>query len=100
MQLAKTTKKKKSACTGKRCFLCIPINFLCTTKKLKKLLQLAKTNHTYKVLTEYENPLTFIDELKEYYHDRIYKLKKRTRKASMFDSVSYTHLTLPTIYSV
>jgi hypothetical protein len=53
--------------------------------KLEKQLQLAKTKHTYKVLTEYENPLTFIDELKEYYHDRIFKLKKRTRKASMFD---------------
>lgn len=54
-------------------------------KKLEKQLELAKTKHTYKVLTEYENPLTFIDELKEYYHDRIFKLKKRTRKANMYD---------------
>ncbi|NEW79564.1 MAG: hypothetical protein GZ086_09100 [Gelidibacter sp.] len=54
-------------------------------EKLEKQLQIAKTKHTYKVLTEYENPLTFIDELKEYYHDRIFKLKKRTRKANMFD---------------
>lgn len=54
-------------------------------EKLEKQLQLAKTKHTYKVLTEYENPLTFIDELKEYYEDRIFKLKKRTRKANMFD---------------
>ncbi len=53
--------------------------------KLEKQLQLAKNKHTYKVLNEYENPLTFIDELKEYYQDRIFKLKKRTRKASMFD---------------
>lgn len=53
--------------------------------KLEKQLQVAKTKHTYKVLTEYENPLTFIDELKEYYHDRIFKLKKRTRKATLFD---------------
>lgn len=53
--------------------------------KLEKQLQVAKTRHTYKVLTEYENPLTFIDELKEYYRDRIFKLKKRTRKAIMFD---------------
>lgn len=53
--------------------------------KLEKQLQVAKTKHTYKILTEYENPLTFIDELKEYYHDRIFKLKKRTRKANMFD---------------
>jgi len=54
-------------------------------EKLEKQMQLAKNKHTYKVLTEYENPLTFIDELKEYYQDRIYKLKKRTRKANMFD---------------
>ncbi|HEY9170354.1 MAG TPA: hypothetical protein VIN72_12750 [Lutibacter sp.] len=53
--------------------------------KLEKQLELAKIKHTYKVLTEYENPLTFIDELKEYYNDRIFKLKKRTRKANMFD---------------
>lgn len=53
--------------------------------KLEKELQAAKTKHTYKVLTEYENPLTFIDELKDYYNDRIFKLKKRTRKANMFD---------------
>ncbi|HEY9220721.1 MAG TPA: hypothetical protein VIO43_03990 [Lutibacter sp.] len=53
--------------------------------KLEKQLHAAKNKHTYKVLTEYENPLTFIDELKEYYQDRIFKLKKRTRKATMFD---------------
>ena len=52
--------------------------------KLEKQLVLAKTKHTYKVLTEYENPLTFIEELKEYYHDRIFKLKKRTRRANLF----------------
>lgn len=54
-------------------------------EKLKKQLELAKTKHSYKVLTEYENPLTFIDELKDYYKDRIFKLKKRTRKSYMFD---------------
>jgi len=53
-------------------------------EKLEKQLQLAKTKHTYKVLTEYENPLTFIDDLKEYYLDRIFKLKKRTRKANLY----------------
>ncbi|MFA5297325.1 MAG: hypothetical protein WC389_03865 [Lutibacter sp.] len=52
--------------------------------KLEKQLELLKTKHTYKVLTEYENPLTFIEELKEYYHDRIFKLKKRTRRANLF----------------
>jgi len=54
-------------------------------EQLEKLLLVAKSKHTYKVLTEYKNPLTFIDELKEYYRDRIFKLKKRTRKATKFD---------------
>jgi hypothetical protein len=54
-------------------------------EKLEQELLIIKTKHTYKVLAEYENPLTFIDELKEYYNDRIFKLKKRTRKANMFD---------------
>jgi len=51
-------------------------------EQLKKQLKNAKAKHTYKVLTEYESPLRFIDELKEYYSDRIFKLKKRTRKAN------------------
>ena len=46
---------------------------------LKKELELAKGKHTYKVLTTYEDPMLFLDELKAYYQDRIYKLKKRTR---------------------
>jgi len=54
-------------------------------EKLEKLLSNAKKKHTYKVLTEYKNPLIFIDELKAYYKDRIFKLKKRTRKADKFD---------------
>ena len=53
--------------------------------QLEKVLFAARNKHTYKVLTEYKNPLTFIDELKEYYRDRIFKLKKRTRKATKFD---------------
>ncbi|MDP3312205.1 hypothetical protein [Lutibacter sp.] len=48
---------------------------------LNKNIELAKIRHTYKVLLEYPNPLSFIDELKEFYNDRIVKLKKRTRKA-------------------
>ncbi|TYP97943.1 hypothetical protein C7447_103109 [Tenacibaculum adriaticum] len=44
-------------------------------KELKELLE----RYTYKVLIEYENPMLFVDELKEYYNDRIFKLKKRTR---------------------
>ena len=49
--------------------------------QLQKQLEQAKNKHTYKVLTEYEDPFSFISELKEYYADRISKLKKRTRKA-------------------
>ena len=49
-------------------------------EQLEKTIELAKNNHLYKVLTEYKNPLTFLDELKVYYEDRIFKLKKRTRK--------------------
>lgn len=49
--------------------------------KLTKLVEQAKQRHTYRVLTEYPNPLLFVDELKDYYADRIAKLRKRTRKA-------------------
>ncbi|MFK8058222.1 MAG: hypothetical protein AB8F78_19000 [Saprospiraceae bacterium] len=49
-------------------------------ERLEAELSTAKTNHLYKVTMEYKNPLTFVDELKEYYDDRIMKLKKRTRK--------------------
>lgn len=48
--------------------------------RLLAALEKAKNNHLYKVTIEYTNPLTFADELKEYYEDRISKLKKRTRK--------------------
>lgn len=54
-------------------------------EKLDKLLAVAKKKHTYKVLIEYKKPLTFVDELLAYYKDRIFKLKKRTRKANKFD---------------
>ncbi|MEG3657209.1 hypothetical protein V5097_07335 [Arenibacter palladensis] len=48
-------------------------------KKLQKELTEAKNKHTYKVLTEYENPMSFLDELKTYYKDRLMKLRRRTR---------------------
>ncbi|MEQ9581380.1 MAG: hypothetical protein RIM68_04395 [Arenibacter sp.] len=48
-------------------------------KKLREELAEAKNRHTYKVLTEYENPMSFLDELKTYYKDRLMKLRKRTR---------------------
>lgn len=44
-------------------------------KQLNKLLD----SYTNKVLNEYKKPMLFIEELKEYYKDRIFKLKKRTR---------------------
>lgn len=40
-----------------------------------------KKKHTYVVLTTYNDPMSFIEELQEYYLDKIEKLKKRTRKA-------------------
>jgi hypothetical protein len=46
----------------------------------EKLHQL-KNSSLYKVLTTYENPYTFVDEVKVYYKDRLLKLRKRTRKA-------------------
>ena len=49
-------------------------------ERIEKEISLAKHHHLYKVITEYEDPLTFINELKDYYEDRILKLKKRTRK--------------------
>ena len=52
---------------------------------LEKLLIEAKNRHTYQVLMTYENPLTYIVELKEFYADRIFKLKKRTRNSHKFE---------------
>lgn len=48
--------------------------------RLEKDIDLAKNDHLYKVIIEYADPLTFVDELKEYYEDRVFKLRKRTRK--------------------
>ncbi|MBU2903665.1 MULTISPECIES: hypothetical protein [Arenibacter] len=48
-------------------------------KKLQEELAETKNRHTYKVLTEYKNPMSFVDELKAYYKDRLMKLRKRTR---------------------
>jgi hypothetical protein len=49
-------------------------------ERLEAAIDLAKNDHLYKVITKYENPLTFVDELKDYYKERIFLLKKRTRK--------------------
>lgn len=47
--------------------------------RLDKALAGVKSRHSYHVLTTYEDPSTFISELKTYYQDRIQKLKRRTR---------------------
>jgi hypothetical protein len=49
-------------------------------ERLEEALKNIKNSHIYTVLKEYENPLTFVDELKVYYEDRVFKLRKRTRK--------------------
>lgn len=51
-------------------------------ERLRRELLIAKARHTYEVLTEYDDPLIFIDELMIYYRDRIHKLRKRTRAKS------------------
>ncbi|MCH6201029.1 hypothetical protein MMU07_15690 [Aquiflexum sp. LQ15W] len=45
----------------------------------RQLIQL-ESNYLYHVLKTYENPLTFIDELKIQFQEKIGKLEKRTRK--------------------
>lgn len=50
-------------------------------QKITLALRAFKKKQTYIVLTTYANPRDFIDELKVYYSDRIFKLSKRTRKA-------------------
>lgn len=49
-------------------------------ERLQKAILLAKDKQLYKVVTEYENPMTFAEELRVYYERRIIQLKKRTRK--------------------
>lgn len=50
---------------------------------LEQQLIRAKNRQTYRVLKDYENPMLFAEELKAYYADRLFKLKKRTRKAQV-----------------
>lgn len=49
-------------------------------ERIIKEIASAKKQHLYTVLTEYDNPMSFITEIKDYYEDRIFKLRKRTRK--------------------
>ena len=53
-------------------------------ERIEKAINVAKHQYLYKVRTEYKDPLTFVEELKVYYEDRIVKLKKRTRKGLSF----------------
>jgi len=46
---------------------------------LEHQLIVVKNRHIYFVLTTYEDPPTFINELRAYYKDRINKLRRRTR---------------------
>ncbi|WP_323756953.1 hypothetical protein [Roseivirga sp.] len=48
-------------------------------ERLEKLIEQVKNKYTYKVLTEYPEPMIFLEELKLYYNDRISKLRRRTR---------------------
>jgi hypothetical protein len=48
--------------------------------KLEEVLSKLKSKHTYDVLSTYQRPIDFAQELKDYYKERIEKLKKRTRK--------------------
>lgn len=58
----------------------VPDDYLIKQKhQLEQQLAAAKEKHTYHVLTHYEDPLTFAEELKTYYADRILKLRRRTR---------------------
>jgi hypothetical protein len=48
---------------------------------LTKALEAAMSEHFYKILLEYGNPVDYIQELKTYFDDKLIKLRKRTRKS-------------------
>lgn len=52
-------------------------------ENLKQKLIQAKNRPTYQVLKNYKNPMSFADELKFFYEDRLCKLRKRTRKTQI-----------------
>ncbi|WP_299161419.1 hypothetical protein [uncultured Tenacibaculum sp.] len=47
--------------------------------RLEEQLNKLQNSYANKVLNEYKKPLLFVEELKKYYKDRIFKFKKRTR---------------------
>lgn len=50
--------------------------------KLEDAVENARSEHLYRILQEYENPMDYIRELKAYFDDKLFKLRKRTRKAN------------------
>ncbi|KEO75752.1 J domain-containing protein [Anditalea andensis] len=49
-------------------------------KMIEKELAELKSTYTYGILSTYENPLSFIDELYTQFHERIKLMEKRTKK--------------------
>jgi uncharacterized protein involved in tolerance to divalent cations len=47
--------------------------------QLEKALAAVKNKHSYHVLNTYNDPSTFVNELRAYYQDRMQKLRRRTR---------------------
>jgi len=61
-------------------FTVSPNRYLLKEKEqLERALAEWKSKHTYRVLTTYSDPSTFVKELKLYYQERISKLRRRTR---------------------
>lgn len=52
-------------------------------QRLQEELGQLQKRYTYVVLTSYSNPKEYLTELQEYYADRLLKLRKRTRKATV-----------------
>lgn len=48
-------------------------------ERLVQTIDELRNRHTYHVLSTYKDPHSFVHELRAYYQDRIFKLRKRTR---------------------
>ncbi len=49
-------------------------------EQLVRAIDALKSKYTYHVLFTYRDPMTFLDEMKAFYHYRIQKLRRRTRR--------------------
>ncbi len=49
-------------------------------EQLERAIDALKSKYTYHVLFTYKDPMTFLDEMKAFYQDRIQKLRRRTRR--------------------